>query len=351
MIEYNIGILGAGHIAGVISEVLHNLNGFNPYAIASRDEEKAKAFAEKNNIEKYYGSYEALLEDPEVELVYVATVNSNHAELAKKCIDAGKPVFVEKPISYNAKTAEELLNYAQEKGIFCGEAMWLRYNPLMNMVVDQLKKHVIGDVRNVIATIGYNLGMKERIMNPETAGGALLDIGIYPLTAVFMIMGGPPMQAVAEPLVTNTGVDAYSSIYMRYPQGRVALVTNTITTSLDNKCIINGTHGRIEIDNVNNPSLVTVYGSDGQPKGEMKASREEFSGYEYEFKAARIAAVSGKAETKELTIKDTIELYKFTDTIRYLWNIPFPLPEEPEKRPQEQPPQPPQDRPQQPPQK
>ena len=112
MIEYNIGIMGAGSIAKVIADTLHHMNGFCPYAIASRDEEKAKKFAEENEIEKYYGSYDALLEDPEVELVYIATVNSNHAELAKKCIDAGKPVFVEKPISYNAKTTEELLKYA-----------------------------------------------------------------------------------------------------------------------------------------------------------------------------------------------------------------------------------------------
>ena len=341
MIEYNIGIMGAGSIAKVIADTLHHMNGFCPYAIASRDEEKAKKFAEENEIEKYYGSYDALLEDPEVELVYIATVNSNHFELAKKCIDAGKPVFVEKPISYNAKTAEELLNYAKDKGIFCGEAMWLRYNPLMLMAVDQIRKNVIGDVRCIQASIGYNLGGKERMLKPELAGGALLDIGIYPLTAIFMIMGGPPVQAIAEPLVTNTGVDAYSTIYMRYPQGRVAIATNTMTTRLDNKVVIYGTHGHMTIDNVNNPKLLTVYGSDGKPKAEMKSNKEDYSGYEYEFKAARVAAISGHSETKEATIADTLNLYKFTDSLRYMWNLNFPLPEEPEKRPAKEPPAPP----------
>ncbi len=336
MIEYNVGIIGAGWIAGVIADMLQNLNGICAYAIASRDEEKAKKFAEEHKVEKYYGSYEELLADEEVEMVYIATVNSNHAELAKMCIDAGKPVFVEKPISYNAKTTEDLLKYAEEKGIFCGEAMWLRYNPLMNLVVDQLKKHIIGDVRSVTANIGYNLAGRERLLKPELAGGALLDLGIYPITAVFMIMGGPPTNVVAEPMITTTGVDAYSTIYMRYPQGRAALVTNTMTTNLDNKIIIYGTHGRIEIDNVNNPKLVTIYGSDGKSRGEMKPQNDEYTGYEYEFKAAREAAIVGKKETKEYSVADTIELYHFTDAIRYTWNLPFPLPEEPEKKTNEQ---------------
>ena len=336
MIEYNVGILGAGVIAGVIADVLKNMNGFCPYAIAARDETRAKEFAEKYEIEKSYGSYDALLEDPEVELVYIATVNSNHVELAKKCIDAGKPVFVEKPISYNAKTAEELLKYAEEKGVFCGEAMWLRYNPLMGLVSDQLKKNIIGDVRLITANLGYNLAGKERILKPELAGGSLLDIGIYPITAVLMLMGRPPIQVAAEPMLTTTGVDAYSTLYMRFPQGRVAMVTNSVTTQLDNKCIIYGTHGRIEIDNVNNPKKVTIYGSDGKAKGEMKPKNEEYTGYEYEFKAARKAAISGKKETDEYSIAQTIELYKITDSIRYMWNEMFPLPEEPEKRKPEQ---------------
>ena len=333
MIEYNIGIMGAGYIAGVIAKVLKDMNGFCPYAIAAREETKAKEFAEKYEIEKAYGSYEAMLEDPDVELVYIATVNSNHVELAKKCIDAGKPVFVEKPISYNAKTAADLLKYSTEKGVFCGEAMWLRYNPLMNFVVDNLKKNIIGDVRCVTANIGYNLGGRERLLKPELAGGALLDIGVYPITAVFMIMGGGPINVVAEPIITTTGVDAYSSIYMRYPQGRSAYITVSMTTSLDKRCIIYGTHGRIDIDNVNNPSLVTVYGPDGKSRAEMKPADDAKTGYEYEFKAARKAAIAGNIETEELSIRDTVEIYRFIDAIRYTWNLPFPLPEEPEKKP------------------
>ena len=106
-----------------------------------------------------------------------------------------------------------------------------------------------------------------------------------------------------------------------------------MTTSLDKRCIIYGTHGRIEIDNVNNPSLVTVYGPDGKSRAEMKPADDAKTGYEYEFKAARKAAIAGNIETEELSIRDTVEIYRFIDAIRYTWNLPFPLPEEPEKKP------------------
>ena len=162
MIEYNIGIIGAGNIAGTIADTLKSMNGFDAYAVASRDIEKAQSFAAEHNIEKAYGSYEELLQDEDVELIYIATVNSNHAELARKCLDAGKPCFIEKPFSYNRKTAEELLNYAESKGLFCGEAMWLRFNPLMRLTVEQLKSGIIGDVRNIVASLGYNIIKKER---------------------------------------------------------------------------------------------------------------------------------------------------------------------------------------------
>ena len=331
MIEYNIGIVGAGDMAGVTAETLNNMNGICPYAIASRDLAKAEAFAKKYNIPKWYGSYEELFEDPDVELVYIATVNSTHVDIAKKALDAGKPVFIEKPFSYNAATAKELLDYAESKDLYCGEAMWLRFNPLMRNIADQLKKGVIGDVRTIYATTGYRVGNKERLVKPELGGGAILDVGIYPITAVLMMMGNP-IQIVSDPMVTNTGVDAYSTVIMKYPQGRDAIITISMLSNYDNSCTVYGTHGRVEIDNVVNPAKIIVYGPDGQPKEQLTASREEFNGYEYEFKAAREAAIVGNLENKENPRASIINTLKIIDTYRYLWNTVFPLPGEPEKR-------------------
>ena len=328
MIEFKVGILGAGHIAGVVADTLNKLEGFTPYAVASRDLDKAIAFGTEHDIKTCYGSYEELLNDPEVELVYIATVNSNHAELAIKCIDAGKPSLVEKPFSYNAKSAAAVLKYADEKKVFCGEAMWLRYVPMMSLTLDLLKKGLIGDVRTVIASLGYDLRKVERLKSMETAGGALLDLGIYPLTTVFMIMGAPPMSVASNYSKLNTGVDAFSTIQMSFPKGRFATVTTSMMATLDNKAILYGTEGRIEIENVVCPNRVRVFAPDGKQTQELNLTERHISGYEYEFIAAREAVIVGRMETPQNTRNDILSLYNFTDTLRKTWNLIYPLPGE-----------------------
>ncbi len=328
MIEFKVGILGAGHIAGVIADTLHKLEGFTPYAIASRDKDKAIAFGTEHDIKVCYGSYDELLADPEVEMVYVATVNSNHAEIAKKCIDAGKPSLIEKPFSYNAKTANEVLQYADSKKVFCGEAMWLRYHQMMEITLDLIKKGIIGDVRTVVADLGYNLREKERITSMETAGGALLDLGIYPLTAVFMIMGTPPVSVASNYVKLASGVDAYSTIQMSFPKGKFATVITSMLGKLDNKCIIYGTDGRIELDNVNCPEKVRVFGPNGNQTQELNMTERYINGYEYEFLAAREAIIVGRMETPQNTRTNILSLYTFTDTLRATWELFYPLPGE-----------------------
>ncbi|MCR5105843.1 MAG: Gfo/Idh/MocA family oxidoreductase [Eubacterium sp.] len=328
MIEFKVGIMGAGHIAGVIADTLNKLDGFAPYAIASRDLDRAIAFGTDHNIKTCYGSYDELLADPEVELVYIATVNSTHAELARKCIDAGKPCLVEKPFSYNAQTCKEIMDYATEKKVFCGEAMWLRYLPMMRLVSEILGKGIIGDVRAITATLGYDLHDRERLTSPELAGGALLDLGIYPITALFMIMGGPPVSVASNYSRLQTGVDAFSTIQISFPKGKFATIITSMMGVLDNKCMIYGTSGRIEMDNINCPSRVKVFAPNGQQMQELGVSEKHINGYEYEFIAAREAVIVGRLETPQNTRNDIINLYSFTDTLRKTWGVIYPLPGE-----------------------
>ncbi|MBR3042582.1 MAG: Gfo/Idh/MocA family oxidoreductase [Eubacterium sp.] len=328
MIEFKVGILGAGHIGGVIADTLHKLDGFTPYAVASRDKEKAIAFGTDHNIKVCYGSYDELLNDPEVELVYIATVNSTHAELAKKCIEAGKPALVEKPFSYNAVTAAEVFKLADEKKVFCGEAMWLRYTHMMNLLVEIIRKGIIGDVRTVIASLGYNLRDVKRLTSMETAGGALLDLGVYPLTMAFMIMGAPPVSVASSYVKMTTGVDAYSSIQMSFPGGKFANIITSMISEYDNRCTIYGTNGRIEIEGVTCPNRIIVYGPDGKQIQELNPSEKYINGYEYEFLAAREAIIVGRPETPQNTRAHIMALYSFTDTIRKTWDIIYPLPGE-----------------------
>ena len=332
MIEFKIGIIGAGNIAGIVADTLNKLEGFTPYAIASRDLDRAIAFGTEHDIKTCYGSYDELLADENVELVYIATINSTHAEIARKCIDAGKPCLVEKPFSYNLKTTKEVLDYAGEKKVFCGEAMWLRYLPMMNITVDLIRKGIIGDVRTVIADLGYDLKKVDRLTQMEMAGGALLDLGIYPLTAVFMIMGTPPVSVASNYSKMATGVDAYSTIQMSFPQGRFATVISSLLGVLDNRCTIYGTGGRIEIEDITCPKKIRIFGPDGEQKQEINLPEKQISGYEYEFIAARQAVIVGRMETPENTRTDIMNLYAFIDTLRASWDLIYPLPGEDDVR-------------------
>ena len=338
MITFKVGILGAGQIAEKITDCLHKLSGFSPYAVASRDEAKATAFAVTHQIEKSYGSYDELIADPDVELVYIATVNSTHAELAKKCIEAGKPCLVEKPFSYNLATTREVLELAKEKGVFCGEALWTSYMPLtvflMNLVANS--KETIGSIRHVRANLGFDLHESERLISPELAGGALLDLGIYPLSMVLMIMQAMPSNF--SPAITkwNTGVDAIDSIHLNFPQSRTASVFTSMTYKMDNSLSIYGTAGRIEVDDVLCPGTITLYGPTGEPAQSMKKPEKQESGYEFEFICARDAIITGKTETPEHDHNSILRLASLMEAIRCSGGITFPLPSEPTQEELEQ---------------
>ena len=342
MIEFSIGILGAGHIAGKVAETINALDGFRIAAVAAREDSRAKEFAEKYEIPKAYGSYDELLKDEEVELIYVATVNSNHALWAKKCIDAGKPVLVEKPFSYNSATATKVIQYARDKGVFIGEAMWTRFVPLMDRLREILAKKTIGIVRYVTTSLGYNLRDKERLLRPDLAGGALLDLGVYPLYMANLAIGMMPKSMASSMIGTSTGVDAFETIQMTYPQGQGATAVVSMMTELDNRTVIYGTDGRIEVEGTNDPTAVSVFDKDGELLEEYVQPDNQISGYEYEFLAAREAIITGKIETEQVKHIETAQTLSFMDALRSTWNLRFPLPDEP--KPDEKGPRPPEDR-------
>ena len=182
MINFKVGIMGAGKIAGVIADTLKDLDAFEAYAIASRDTEKAAAFAKEHGVTKYYGSYEELVADPDVELIYIATPHSHHAEHAKLCLNAGKPVLVEKAFSYNAATTEEVLNLAKEKNLFCGEAMWIRFMPMYRLMAEYIQKGAIGRVNNITCSLGYSLLREERLLrrNRHHRTGHIIPFRLQP---------------------------------------------------------------------------------------------------------------------------------------------------------------------------
>ncbi|MDD6137004.1 MAG: Gfo/Idh/MocA family oxidoreductase [Lachnospiraceae bacterium] len=328
MINFKVGILGAGAIAGTIAETLNALEAFEPYAIASRDLQKAEEFGNKYNINKRYGSYEELLADPDVELVYIATPHAFHAEQAKMCINAGKPCLVEKSFTHNAATAQEVIELSEEKNVFCAEAMWTRCLPMYHLIMEALDKGVIGRVAHVATSIGFKLDTNERIVKPELAGGALLDLGVYPLNYITMLVGAAPNAITSTCMRLETGVDGQETLMFRFPDGKsgTALVTTLFET--DNTAVVYGTTGYMVIENVLNPERFYVY-SNGQKLLNITKPETQISGYEYEFIAARNAIILGKNELAEMPHSETLRIMRLMDGLRNAWGVKYPLAGEP----------------------
>ena len=191
-----IGILGAGRIAAILAETMNKMSEVECYGVASRDLEKAKAFMKDHGFHHAFGSYEDMLADKEVELVYIATPHSHHYQHIKMCLDAGKHVLCEKSFTVNEKQAAEVFRIAKEKNLLLTEAIWTRYMPSRKMIDDLLAENVVGNVKKMTANLNYPLLEKERIVKPELAGGALLDVGIYPLNFAYMHFGDQDRKSV-----------------------------------------------------------------------------------------------------------------------------------------------------------
>ena len=180
MKKLKMAILGAGGIASTMAGTISRMEQVECYAVGSRSMEKAQAFAQKFGFQKAYGSYEELVKDEEVELVYIATPHSEHYENARLCIRHKKPVLCEKAFTANAKQAKELLDYAKKEKVFITEAMWVRYLPMLQTIRAELADDVIGTPTMLTANLGYLINEVPRLQRPDLAGGALLDVGVYP---------------------------------------------------------------------------------------------------------------------------------------------------------------------------
>lgn len=211
-----MAIMGAGSIANKMADTITKMNDVKAYAIAARDTERAAAFAKKYGFTKFYGSYEEMLKDPEVQLVYIATPHSHHYKCAKMCLEAGKHVLCEKAFTVNAEQAKEILKLAEEKKLLLTEAIWTRYMPSRNMINKLIADGTIGEVTSLTANLGYELSEVKRIWDPQLAGGALLDVGVYLVNFASMIFG-EDLEHVQSEAVFKNGVDMIDNINMTLP--------------------------------------------------------------------------------------------------------------------------------------
>lgn len=276
-----IGILGAGRIAATLAETMNKMPEVECYGVASRNLEKAEVFAKDHGFQYAFGSYEDMLADQNVELIYIATPHSHHYQHIKMCLDAGKHVLCEKSFTVNERQAAEVFRMAKEKNLLLTEAIWTRYMPSRKIIDDFLAEKVVGDVKKMTANLNYPLLDKERIVKPELAGGALLDVGIYPLNFAYMHFGDAVKEMHSAAQMTDAGVDGENGMLLLYEDGRMAVLNSGIHGKSDSQGVFYGSKGCMIVENINNPEAIKIYDTEKNLVREVKVP-EQISGYEYE---------------------------------------------------------------------
>lgn len=326
----NVAILGCGSIARTMAQTLRGMADRDQsvclYAVAARDEERARAFAEEEGFQKAYGSYEEMLKDDGVELVYVATPHSHHAEHVKLCVEYGRPVLCEKAFTGNARQAREVLALAEEKKVFVTEAIWTRYMPSRSMINDLIAAGEIGTPVRLTANLGYAIADKERMYRPDLAGGALLDLGVYVLNFASMVFGNDVQRMESFVKMFDTGVDKWEDITLCYRDGKSAHLTAVCDCATDRHCVVYGTDGCLTVDNVNNPQWIKLY---KDPTSDTPSCiipvPEQITGYEYEVYSCIRALENGDLECPEMPHAETIHIMEVMDQLRRDWGMVYPF--------------------------
>jgi predicted dehydrogenase len=319
------GILGTGWIASQLTQDLIAA-GHIVAAVGSRSQESADAFAARYGIPTAHPSYEALVADPGVDAIYISTPHPMHYDNARLVLNAGKHALVEKAFTINAAEAREVVELAAEKNLVVLEAMWTRWLPHMVRIREIIAAGTLGDVRSILADHTQLLpnDPKHRILNPELGGGALLDLGIYPVSFAWDIFGKPSSVAAISSPVESTGVDRQTAILLGYPDGQQAVLHAALDTAGPNRAVILGTLARIEIDPVwYSPTSFTVLDANDtvlERFDESVISR----GMQYEAQALERIVAAGALSGAELPPAETVEIMETLDEIRRQISLRYP---------------------------
>lgn len=318
------GILGTGLIARLFTTDL-NLTGHTVAAVGSRTQESADAFASEHGIPRPHGSYEALAADPDVDVIYISTPHPYHAEGALLALSHGKHVLVEKPFTLNAAEARQVVDLASEKGLIVLEAMWTRWLPHMVRIRELIASGALGEVRALLADHDQKLPSdpEHRINNPDLGGGALLDLGIYPVSFAWDVFGAPSSTyAISSP--TPTGVDRQTAIVFGYPGGEQAVLHTQLDARGPSTAVIVGTEARIEIEPVwYTPTSFSLLDSHDQV---LERFELEVPGRGMQFQAAELERLvaEGRSADDVLPPEETVAIMGTLDEIRSQIGLRYP---------------------------
>ncbi|CAG2117483.1 unnamed protein product, partial [Medioppia subpectinata] len=317
------GIISAGKISHDFVSALRTLpaDEHQLVAVAARDLKSAQEFARIHGIPKAYGSYEELARDPNVEVVYVGTIHPHHLSAAKLVLSHGKHVLVEKPLTLNLKGTQELIAISRSHNLFLMEALWSRFLPSYDFVMNAIKTGVIGQVYHVEVNFGMQIGEVDRVARKELGGGTLVDIGIYALNVVLMAFGGEqPLDVKAVGHLNQHGVDESVSAVFKYSDGRTATIATSARVKLPCEAHIVGTKGTIKIpfpfwcaDKVYLNDV--KYEFDFPPAAEV-CNFWNSSGLRYEAVEVRRCLTSGRTESEVMPHEASRGLARLMDEIK-----------------------------------
>ena len=319
------GIMGTGKIARVFADDLKYTEGAVLQAVGSRSADKANAFGNSYQIPNRYGSYEELAGDPEVDVIYIATPHVFHAANSMLCLQSGKAVLCEKPFAINEQEAKAVFEEARRKKLFIMEAMWSRYFPVYTKVRELIDDGVIGDLQFIQADFGFfsDYNPQGRLFNPDLGGGALLDIGIYPIDLTQYLLRAYPVSIQSDAVFSGDGIDLQSSYILRYENGTLATLSSSIRTPLPNAAVISGTKGSIRIHTPFwHPYKITIHTEDDKRTIDLP-----YKGRGYHFEADEVMRClrKGHLESNVMTPEESLRTIRVMDTIRKSWNLRYPV--------------------------
>ncbi|MFN8598259.1 MAG: Gfo/Idh/MocA family oxidoreductase [Anaerolineae bacterium] len=323
--RFNWGVLGPGRIAQQFADGLAVINDAALYAVASHQPERAQAFADQHGGAKIYSSYEALVSDPHVDAVYIATPHRFHFDNMKLCLEAGKPVLCEKPLTVNAAQARQLIDLARAKKVFLMEALWSRCLPIYQQVRQWLDAGSIGELKLLTSTFGWNVPKDptDRWYNPELAGGTLLDMGVYPIAVSQWVMQQNPSAFHAQAQLSSTGVDMLTAGLLQYPNGVISQFHSSFVTDGVNEFFIYGSTGHIRLHAAYWASTQATLVVNGKATTASRPFRG--GGFEYETEEAMRCIRAGLLESPAMSHADTLANLELMDSIRAAIGVKYPF--------------------------
>lgn len=319
------GILGPGRIAHKFCADLLKVEDARIMAVGSRSLERAKAFAQTYNIPNAYGSYEALAQSDYVDVIYVATPHNSHCSNTLNCLSHDKHVLCEKPMGINTEQVLDMIQAAKLRKLFLMEAIWTAFFPAIAQVQTLIANDAIGPIKMIEADFGFTAAAdpNNRLYNPNLTGGALLDIGIYPVFLAHLLKG-PPDQLHAQATMTNTAVDGSTTIQMSWSDGTLGVLNSTILADTPITATISGPKGYIQLHRRwHECREVSLYNKSGQV--DRWTYPDEHNGYIYEIEEVHRCLRSGHQESTVLSLQFSLDLIKSLDEVRRLIGLKYPF--------------------------